>query len=173
MQEEPDGGVRTLAQAGLPTGAGRVRNFVVFLLGASRYAIPCERVVEIMAAVSIQRLPKAPPVVEGAINVRGTIVPVLDVGGRFGAPRASLHPDQHFILALSRGRTVALHVDRAEEVVGVTDDEIRPATEVPGMGYVAGIAPIDRGLLVIHDLDAFLAADEAVALDAALADAAV
>jgi purine-binding chemotaxis protein CheW len=67
--------------------------------------------------VAVAPLPRAPPIVEGVINVRGTLVPVLDIRLRFGM---SPHPptlDQHLIIATSGAHVVALRVDRALELV--------------------------------------------------------
>jgi purine-binding chemotaxis protein CheW len=169
MRQEELDVARRVPEPGQPTGAESSRNVLVFVLGTDRYALPCERVVEIIAAVAIQRLPKAPPIVEGAINVRGTIVPVLAIATRFGATQKPVHPDQHFILARTGNLIVALRVDRAEEVLSVGADTIRKASSIPGTEYMEGIAPVDRGVIVIHDLDALLARDESALLTAALA----
>lgn len=144
----------------------------MFLLGSDRFALPCARVREIVTAVAVQSLPKGPRIVEGVVNVRGTVVPVLDVRSRFRHEPRALHHDQHFILAHTRGRLVALRVDRAVDVITVDASAIRPASVVPGVDHVAGIAAVDDGLVVIQDLDRFLALEEAAAMDAALADAA-
>lgn len=123
-------------------------------------------------AVAIAALPKAPPIVEGIINFRGTLVPVLDIRQRFGLGPIPLAPEQHLILAQAGHRLVAMRVDRALDLVVVDQDAIRTAAQVaPGAEYVAGIAKLADGLLVIHDLESFLSIDEAGQVDAAVVDA--
>lgn len=143
-------------------------SLLVFTLGSVRLALRTAAVLEIVRAVHIERLPKAPTIVEGVVNVRGAIVPVLDIRARFGIPPATLHQDQHFIVARTRSRRVALRVDRAVDLLEVRPEDIEPASAVPGAEYVAGIARLPDGVLVIHDLDACLSLDESGAIDQAL-----
>lgn len=103
------------------------------------------------------------------INVRGALVPVLDIRQRFGIPPRALTPDQHLIIARAGQRLVALRVDRALDLVVIEESAIESASRVvPGAEYVAGIARLADGLLVIHDLDQFLSLDEARQVDAAV-----
>jgi purine-binding chemotaxis protein CheW len=141
---------------------------LVFRLGEQRFALPCHRVSEIVPAATIQALPDAPGLVEGILNLRGTIVAVLDVRQRFGLAPCPLHHEQHFIIATIGPGRVALRVDRAEDVVTVRQSAIRPDSAVPGVSHTAGVAVVDDEMLVIQDLDRFLALDEARDLDAAL-----
>lgn len=135
-------------------------------------ALVASAVTEVVRAVAVTELPKAPAIVEGVINVRGRIVPVLDIRQRFGLAPRPLDPEQHFIIAETGPRRVALRVDRALDVLSVETGAIDSAALVaPGAEYVAGIARLRDGLLVIHDLERFLALDEASALDTALAGA--
>ncbi|MGH7614355.1 MAG: chemotaxis protein CheW, partial [Gemmatimonadales bacterium] len=124
---------------------------------------------EVVRAVAIAALPKAPPIVEGIINFRGALVPVLDIRQRFRLPPAPLAPEQHLIIAKTDSRLVALRVDRALDLVVVDQDAIESAARVaPGTEYVAGIAKLTDGLLVIHDLESFLSFEEAGQVDAAV-----
>ena len=142
---------------------------LVFTLGDARFGLAAMLIREVVRAVAIAPLPKAPAIAEGVINYRGTIVPVLDIRQRFRLAPAPLHPDQHFIVAQAGPRLVALRVDRATELLGISPSAIAPATAVvPGAEYTAGIARLADGLLVIHDLERFLALDEAKRLDSAL-----
>jgi purine-binding chemotaxis protein CheW len=143
---------------------------LVFTLGHERFALRADAVQRIVRAVAIAALPKAPAIVEGVVNVAGTIVPMLDVRRRFGVPPASLSLDQHFIIARAGRRMVGLRVDRATDVVHIDADAIESASlSTPAAEYVSGIAKLPDGLLVIHDLDRFLALDESAGLDGALA----
>jgi purine-binding chemotaxis protein CheW len=111
--------------------------------------------------------------VEGVINVRGTLVPVLDIRQRFGMPPHPPTLDQHLIIANSGARVVALRVDRALDLVEVDESAVESAaTLTPGAEYVTGIVRLPDGVLVIHDLERFLSLDEARGVDAAVAEGA-
>ncbi len=128
---------------------------------------------EIVRAVAIAALPGAPSVVEGVINFRGRIVPVVAPRRRFGMPEVPLHPDQHFIVANAGPRLVAMRVDRATELTTIAAQAIERAGDVvPAAPYVAGVGRLPDGLLVIHDLERFLSLDETARLDLALQRAA-
>lgn len=145
---------------------------LVFHVARERFGLDASQVREVVRAVSIAALPRAPAIVEGVINYRGVIVPVLDIRARFRLQPAPLHPDQHFIVAQAGPRIVALRVDRATTLLRVSQEAIEAASAtLPGLHYVAGIARLPDGLLVIHDLPRFLALDEAEQLDAAIRSA--
>lgn len=123
-----------------------------------------------MRAVSIAPLPKAPPIIEGVINVRGSVVPVLDIRQRFGLPPSPVAPSHHLVLAQTARRPIAIRVDQATGLVSVPEHEIHSASEsAPGAELVAGIARLPDGILVIHDLDRFLSLEEEADTATALA----
>lgn len=145
-------------------------DLVVFEIGGLRYALPAPAVREVVRAVTVVPLPQAPPIVEGLINVRGALVPVLDVRTRFRLPpKAASHTD-HLILAWAGPRLVAIRADRALDLARVEAGDVEDATTVvPDADYVSGVAKLSDGLVLIHDLRTFLKDAEAVALDDAVA----
>ncbi|MGH7589840.1 MAG: chemotaxis protein CheW [Gemmatimonadales bacterium] len=146
-----------------------MNQFLVFEVAGRRLALPASALHEVVRAVAITPLPKAPPIVEGVVNVRGTLVPALDIRQRFGLPGVPVAPGQHLLIARAGSRTVALRVDRALDLIAVDKSAIASAARVaPGAEYVAGIAKLPDGVLVIHDLERFLSLDEAADIDAAL-----
>ncbi len=144
---------------------------LVFEVGERRYGLPTTDVRELLRAVTVVPLPGAPAIVEGVINVRGNVIPVLDIRARFRLPpRAATHTD-HLIVASIGDRRVALRVDRAIELVQCAASDVEDARGVvPGVEYVAGVAKLPDGLVLIHDLRTFLSAAEATALAASLSD---
>jgi purine-binding chemotaxis protein CheW len=143
-------------------------DLVVFEIGGVRYALPAPAVREVVRAVTIVPLPDAPPIVEGLINVRGVLVPVLDVRTRFRIPANAGAVSDHLILAWAGTRLVALRVDRAVEVAAVDARDIENAKAVvPDANYVVGVAKLPDGLVLIHDLCTFLDDAERAALDTA------
>lgn len=143
---------------------------LAFDLGDARYALRADLLQEVTRAVAVSPLPAAPAAVEGVINVRGVLAPVIDMRRQCRLPARPNTPDQHFLIARTADRLVALRVDRASDLVTVADDAIASAASVaPGADGAAGIARLPDGVLVIHDLDRFLSPDEARQLDTALA----
>lgn len=143
---------------------------LVFELDDQRYALTLSSVREVVRAVLLTHLPGAPAIVEGAIIVRGRIVPVFDLRARFGLPPRRLHPDQHLILAWAGERLVAIRADRVSGFVEIAPTEIEAAAQLsPTLRQIAGVAKVDDGLILIHDLETFLTAAEAQALEGALA----
>src|SRR5205085_11996004 len=90
---------------------------LVFEVAGRRFGLPAAAVKEVVRAVALAPLPKAPAVVEGVINLRGTVVPVLDIRGRFRLPQKPLAPSDQLIIARTGPRLAALHVDWAHELV--------------------------------------------------------
>ncbi|SRR6266571_905984 len=146
-----------------------MHQFLAFEVGGRRLGLPAGVLREVLRAVAIAALPKAPPIVEGVINLRGTLVPVLDIRQRFGLPPTPVTLEQHLLIAQAGSRLVALRVDRALDLLGVDETTIESTAAVaPGAEYVAGIAKLADGLLVINDLERFLSLDEAGQVDAAV-----
>jgi purine-binding chemotaxis protein CheW len=146
----------------------RTREVLVFEVGDQRYGLPTADVRELVRAVAITPLPDAPAVIEGVVNVRGRVLPVLDVRARFRLPAKPLDPSDHFIVASAGPRGVILRVDRATHLTLVDEASIQPPQTLgPSATYVAGVAKLDDGLLLIHDLATFLSAAEAASLDEA------
>lgn len=143
---------------------------LVFELDDQRYALTLASVREVVRAVALTPLPGAPAIVEGVIDVRGRVVPVLDIRARFRLPPRPLHPDQHLILARAGRRLVAIRVDCVSWFIEVEPDEIETAISLtPALRQIAGVTRVADGLVLIHDLETFLTAAEAEALEEALA----
>jgi purine-binding chemotaxis protein CheW len=144
--------------------------FVVFKLDDQRYALPLGAVERIVRAVEITLLPDAPKIVLGVVDVEGRVLPVLNVRRRFGLPEVEVGPDHQYLIARTAAREVMLVVD---EALGVVEHSgaavIAPSQIVSGLGSLQGVMRLDDGLVLIHDLEKFLALDEAQALDHAMA----
>ena len=143
---------------------------LVFLVDGERHAVPADRVEEIARAVAVTALPGAPPVIAGVVDRRGTVVPVLDLRRRFDrAPRGAPLADQ-LVFVRAGTRHLALRVDEALELTTLPPGDLVGAQSVTSRaGTLAGVARLPGGLVLVHDLAAFLEQAEAEALDRALA----
>jgi purine-binding chemotaxis protein CheW len=134
---------------------------VEFLIEEQHYALPVPVVDRVLPMVAVAALPQAPAIALGVINVHGRVVPVVDIRRRFGLPPLSCGLRTKLLLGRTSRRTLALPVDEVLGVREVTTEVVTPpATILPGIGHMAGIAALPDGLLFIHDLDAFLSLDE-------------
>jgi purine-binding chemotaxis protein CheW len=157
------------AVAGSPDGKLTV---LLVEVGEMPCGIPAAHVVELHAMVATVALPGAPPGVDGAIDVRGSITGVLDVRTRLGLPRRRARTTDHLVVCRVGDRTVALRVDRAVDLIEIAPDSITSAEDLPYGPHVRGVARLMDGLMVVYDLASFLSAHEATALDEALDHAA-
>lgn len=124
------------------------------------------RTVHRMAAVT--PVARAPRVVEGVLDVGGDIVAVVDLRRRLARPPRPPRLADHLVEVAVAGRRLALHVDRAVEVRAVPAAAV-DRRALPELEGAAGLARLDDGVLLIHDLAAFLTAEEGLQLDEALA----
>lgn len=147
----------------------RSSQLVVFTIDGQRCALFLPIVDRVIHAVEVTSLPKAPEIILGVINMHGQIVPVINLRRRFGFRDKDLDLTDRFIIAQTSRRLVALLVDRVEGVVHIPEETMMVGDEVlPGLDYIQGIAKLEDGLVLIHDIDTFLSLDEERALDAAL-----
>jgi purine-binding chemotaxis protein CheW len=142
---------------------------LVFTLDDWRCALELSTVERVYRAVAVTPLPDAPDIVLGVVNVRGIVLPVVDIRRRFRLPEKNQTPDDRLIIAHSTGRLVALVVDDVTDVVECAEKDITSASAiVPGMEYVEGVARLKDGMILIHDLARFLSLEEKAVLEQAL-----
>jgi len=147
----------------------KLNQLVVFSLDEQRYALLLSNVERIVRVVEITSLPKAPEIVLGVINVRGEIIPVVNIRKRFRLPEREITLSDHLIIAKTSRRAVALLADRVGQVLEVLENKIISAKKIlPAMDYVEGVVKLEDGLILIHDLEKFLSLEEEKALERAL-----
>ena len=147
------------------------REFVIFSLDKQRYALHLSVVKTTVRAVEVTPLPKAPDIVLGVINVKGQIIPVVNLRRRFDLPEREIELSNRLIIARTASRTVAILADAVTGVVELGAQQLVAAEEVlPGAEYVEGILKLPDGLVLIHDLDSFLSLDEESTLNAAMTE---
>jgi purine-binding chemotaxis protein CheW len=145
---------------------------LVFELGDQQFGVATTGVEEIARAVSCARLPKAPPIVEGVLNFRGTAVPVLDIRSRFGLAAKPVDASDHLVIARAGHRMVAIRVDRAVSVISVPGENLESMDGITAHSeYIAGVAKLPGNIIFIHELATFLSAAEAAAIDSSIAQA--
>ncbi len=142
---------------------------VVFTLDAQRYALPLAAVERVVRVVAIAPLPKAPEIVLGVVNLRGQIIPVVNLRRRFRLPECEIRLSDQCLIAHTAKRTVALVVDEVSGVLEPTDQAVAAAEQIlPDLAYVVGVVKLADGMVLIHDLDSFLSLEEEQVLDEAM-----
>lgn len=142
---------------------------LLFTLDDWRCALELSIVERAYRAVAVTPLPDAPDIVLGVVNVRGVVLPVVDIRKRFRLPEKNLTPDDKLIVARSSDRLVVLVVDSVTGVIECSGKDITVASAiVPGMEYVEGVARLKDGMILIHNLARFLSLEEKVVLEQAL-----
>lgn len=145
--EQPGQGGRMMANAEL--------QLVVFRLGDEEYGVDILQVQEIIRMMDITRVPKAPAFVEGVINLRGQIIPVIDLRIRFGLPEGERTNDSRIVVVNVEEVTVGMIVDAVLGVISMPREAVSPASSVvTGVkaSFLEGIGQVDERLLIIIDL---------------------
>ncbi len=146
-----------------------VSYYLVFMLGDKPFALPLEAVQRVVHAVEVTRLPKAPDIVCGLVNYKGTILPIFNISGRFHLPEQEIEPHQHFIILQVGKKRFGLVADSVSGVVEESGENLVPPTDiVPGVEFLAGVLKLDTGLMLIPDLEKLLTPEEETALKEAV-----
>ncbi|RAO77292.1 chemotaxis protein CheW [Dyella jiangningensis] len=140
-------------------------------LGHEEYGIDILAVREIRGWTPVTRIPQAPHYVLGVLNLRGAIVPVIDMRLRFGLPREDYGATTVTVIITVAGRNFGVVVDAVSDVLDVTADAIRP---VPDMGttvdteYLKGLTSAGERMVLLLDVDKLLQPQDAQMLEAVL-----
>ena len=130
--------------------------FLSFQLGAEEYGIDILRVQEIRAYEKATRMPNTPAYIKGVINLRGVIVPVIDLRMKFGLESAEYNEMTVVVVLNLAHRTVGIVVDSVSDVLALAAGDIRPAPEFTARvdnAFVRGLATIDQRMLIIADIE--------------------
>ena len=133
--------------------------FITCTLGAAEYGIDIMAVREIKGWSETTAIPHAPAWIRGVINLRGVIVPILDLRMRFGMSATEPTPIHVVVIVQSGSRTAGVLVDAVSDIIAVSPAEIRPLPEV-GSGapvrLLSGLVPREDGMVAIIALDVLL-----------------
>ncbi len=146
-----------------------VLQMVSFVLNEEEFGVDILKVQEIIRIVELTRVPNAPHFVEGVINLRGRIVPVIDLRKRFGLPQNELDKNSRIVIVAVNNLVVGFLVDKVKEVLRVPKAVIEPPPEIASTihtDYIIGVAKLEDRLLIVLDLEKILAPTEKNELEA-------
>ncbi|MEE9466312.1 MAG: chemotaxis protein CheW [Candidatus Neomarinimicrobiota bacterium] len=162
-------GIKTGSQAESQQGSSDILQMVVFRLGEGIFALDIQAVKEINRLVNVTALPKAPDFVEGIMNLRGTIVPVVNLGLRFSLVKTERSKDTRIVIVENSGYTLGLVVDEVSEVLRIPTEDIDPATNMTSTGidvdYVHGVGKVGERLILILEPERLFSAEEHAQLE--------
>lgn len=148
--------------------------YLTFCLAGEEYGLEILKVREIIGIMDITAMPQVPPEVKGVINLRGKVIPVIDLRLKFGMEPAE-YTDQTCIVVVDVGSLVGVIVDTVQEVLDITDGQIDPP---PPLGaavntqFILGMGKVKDDVKILLDIDKALGSDEmAAVLDAVGGDA--
>ncbi|MDD3704559.1 MAG: chemotaxis protein CheW [Clostridiaceae bacterium] len=131
------------------------RQFVIFKLENEEYGIDILRVKEIKEMMSITRVPKAAHFVRGVINLRGEVIPVIDLRKRFNLKEGKENESTRIIIVSVDDIIVGLIADYSSEVVEISSEAIEETPEGIGIidqGYISGIGKVGKRLIILLDI---------------------
>ena len=154
---------RTSAQAATTALHGATREYLSFKLGAEEYGIDILKVQEIRSYEQPTRIANAPAFVKGVVNLRGVIVPIVDLRLKLGCDTADYNSFTVVIVLNVKGRVVGAVVDSVSDVLELKADTIKPAPEMASAideGYITGIGSINDRMLILMDIESLMASAE-------------
>ncbi|SEB47203.1 chemotaxis protein CheW [Paenibacillus sp. GP183] len=139
---------------------GEEKKVIVFALGSEEYGVEVDKVRTIERMQPMTRVPKVPAFINGVINLRGVVVPIIDLRARFGLELAEYNDNTRIIIVSAEEYEVGLIVDSANDVIDLDSDEINSPPEIVGgikAKYLDGIARVgENRLLVLLNLERVL-----------------
>lgn len=143
--------------------------FVIFTLGNEKYAVNIRHVSSITKYTHVTKVPNAPVYLEGVINLRGEIIPIINLKQRFGVTAGVTDDKTRIIISQVNGKVLGFIVDEAFRVIKLSESEIEPAPAIikgPSAVFVQGIGKLDGEILVMLDLEKIMTQEEVMAMPA-------
>lgn len=153
-------------------GTNKAAQFLTFILGKEEYGVDILRVQEIRGWHTVTRVPNAPDYILGVLNLRGTIVPIIDMRMRFHLENVEYNPVT-VIIVLSVKSENGTHVfgvvvDGVSDVLDVMPNDIKPTPELGGAvntDFISGLATLNERMVMLLDIDRLLSTAEFAALE--------
>ena len=149
----------------LAEGASSMQ-LVSFRLAQEEYGIEITKVQEIILMGEITQVPQTPAYIKGLINLRSTVIPIVDLRLRFGLCEEETTSETRIMVVNVAGKTIGIIVDAVSEVLRISRNQIAPPPmTIAGLGreYLTGLVKLENRLLTLLDIDKILKQDEATA----------
>lgn len=150
----------------------RSQEFLTFLLGGEEYAIDILKVQEIRGYDAVTPIAHAPEFIKGVINLRGAIVPIIDLRIKFGLGTADYTPFTVVVVLNVGSRVVGIVVDAVSDVIAVRDEQMQPPPELSkavDLRYITALAMLDERMLIVVDIEGLMLSADMALVDEAVA----
>jgi len=164
-------GEATAAQQQAAAAARQANEFLTFTLGHEEYGVEILKVQEIRSYEAPTTIANAPPFLKGVVNLRGVIVPIIDMRIKFGLPNPEYNQFTVVIILNVAHRVVGMVVDSVSDVMQLSGEQIR---EAPQFGasldaeYITGLGTVDKRMLILIDIEKLMTSSDMALTDQAL-----
>lgn len=137
--------------------------FLAFTLGQEEYGIDIQKVQELRGYEAVTHIANAPDYIKGVVNLRGIIVPIIDMRIKFNLGTPVYDQFTVVIVLNISGRTMGMVVDSVSDVTTLTEDQIKPAPQMVGaldVDYIIGLGTLDERMLVLVNIDMLMSSPE-------------
>ena len=152
-----------------PGSDGSGTEYLAFTLGSEEYGIDILKVQEIRGYETVTRIANAPEFIKGVINLRGIIIPVVDMRIKFNLGSATYDQFTVVIILNIGGRVVGMVVDSVSDVITLTPNQLKPAPEMGtafSTDYIIGLGTVDERMLILVDIDRMMSSPDMGLIDA-------
>lgn len=158
--------MHTMEEKGAPRSTGKAdvaAEFLAFTLGGEEYGVDIQKVQELRGYDTVTRMANAPEFIKGVVNLRGIIVPIIDMRIKFNLGTPTYDQFTVVIILNVRQRVMGMVVDSVSDVITLSAGQIKPA---PQMGsaidtdYLIGLGTIDERMLILVDIDKLMSGSE-------------
>jgi purine-binding chemotaxis protein CheW len=147
----------------LQLSSGSQQEFLTFVLGDENYALDIMTVKEIRGYEAVTKIANAPAYIKGVLNLRGDIVPIIDLRIKFQVGEATYDEFTIVIMLMIGDRVVGIVVDEVSDVIKVEDDDIRPPPEFGvafDSAYLHGLTTINDQMIILVNIQKLISSDE-------------
>lgn len=144
-------------------GTTQVREFLAFKLGSEEYGIDILRVQEIRSYEEPTRIANAPSFIKGVVNLRGVIVPIIDMRVKFNLPQVQYDAFTVVIVLNIGNRVVGMVVDAVSDVITLTSEQLRPVPEFSSVipsDHIMAIGAVEERMLILVDIAKLMTSSE-------------
>lgn len=137
--------------------------FLAFTLGKEEYGIQILKVQELRGYETVTRIANAPEFIKGVVNLRGIIVPIVDMRIKFNLGEPTYDQFTVVIILNIGGRVMGMVVDSVSDVITLTADQVKPAPEMGtafNTDYLIGLGTLDERMLILIDIDKLMSSSE-------------
>jgi purine-binding chemotaxis protein CheW len=145
------------------TAAAAALEFLAFTLGKEEYGIDIQKVQELRGYDAVTRIANAPDYLKGVVNLRGIIVPIVDMRIKFNLGTPSYDQFTVVIILNIASRVMGMVVDSVSDVITLTRDQVKPAPEMGSVldtDYLIGLGTLNERMLILVDIDKLMSSDE-------------